>query len=185
MQPLTAEQWERHFTELRPHILDRYSQVDRQELEDVRGDWDGLVALVQRATNLSADSTRQALRTMDIEELGIGTGGDGGQPDGASLEQLALGTGFSDSERDRIVDRLSQLERHLRRFPPDATYLELSVKDRESTSQIVTLETEVPGFSRFVAKSKENDLRAALADVRDDTIDQIQTAVGKRTEGGR
>ena len=185
MQPLTAEVWERHFTELRPHILDHYSQVDRQELENVRGDWDGLVALVQRATNLSADSTRQALRTMDVEELGLGTGGDGGERQGAGLDQLSLGTGFGEAERDRIVDRLSQLGRHLRRFPPDATYLELSVKDRESTGQVVTLEAEMPGFPRFVTKSKENDLRAALADVRDDMIDQINRAVGKRTEGGR
>lgn len=193
MRPLTDDVWERHYVELRPYVLERFAKIDEQHLESVGGDFRGLHELVQRATGLSADSALQMIRTMDVEELHLGTGGSGDEADpdetargNANLaNNLSLGTGFRDDERSRIVDRMKQLDRHLRRFPADATYLELSVKDREGTAQVVTLEVEAPGFRRFVAKSKESDLRAALADVRDDAIDQIQTAVGKKTEGVR
>lgn len=189
MQPLTHDQWETHFVELRDPILKKFPGVDRRELERIENDYDGLVALVQRATGLTPESTVQVIRTLDVEPLNLGSGtsdeeeepGDGR----ASLDQMVLHHGFTEAERPRVVERLRQLNRHLRRFPASGTYLELSIKERDGSQQEVVLETQIPGFARIVAKSKEADLRAALADVRDDTIAQIESTVGKRTEGGR
>jgi len=189
MRPLTHQLWEQHYVELRPHVLERWPAVNRSELQSLNDDYDGLLVLLQRATGMSADLARLELSKLDVEELGIGAGGEEEGDDGdsgqASLDRLFLGRGFQESERERIVDRLSQLNRHLRRFPADATALDLAVKDRDSTSQVVTLELEVPGFPRFVAKSNESDLRDALADVRHDLIQQIESTVGKRNRTER
>lgn len=184
MQPLTHQVWEKHFTELRPHILREWPQVDRQRLYAIGDDWDGLVELLQDETRLSADLVMQRLRTLDVEELGLGTGEPQGSDEGrASLAQLRLGAGFSEAERDRIVARLDKLNRRLKRFPADGTNLEISVKDRDNLQQSVTLECVVPKFSRFVATSTGPDLMACLADVRDDLWRQIDVAISKRKEG--
>jgi hypothetical protein len=188
MQPLTHQVWEQHFVDLRDPILARFPQVDPEDLQVISDDYDGLVALVQRATGMDADRTIEQIRALDVEQLGIGTGntnGDDANPGQASLDQLSLHTGFAEGERGWVVDRLSQLNRHLKRFRADGTYLELSVKERDTAQQRVTLETEVPGLPRFVSKSALPDLRDALAEVRDDMITQISREVDKRTRGAK
>lgn len=183
MRPLTHREWEQHYVELRPYVLEEWPDVDRQRLETVDDDYEALVEVIHKSTGQSADLVRQRLRKLDVDELGIGTGERPRQEDNAaSLDQLSLGAGFSDSERDRIVDRLQKLNRRLRRFPADGTFLELSVKDRDTNSQKVTLECEVPKFSRLVATSDEPDLKAALMEVRDDMWRQIDDAVNRRKE---
>lgn len=183
MRPLTHQVWEQHFTDLRQPILDRWPEVDRPELQRIDDDFDGLVALVQRATGMSADLTRMEIQKLDVEEFGLGVGEPEEAPGGARLAtSLQLTKGFSEAERERVLDRLSKLDRHLKRFPEDGTYLEMQVKDRESPSQVVSLVAELPRFGRLVARSNEADLRDALADVRDDLIRQISDAVGKRQE---
>ena len=186
MQPLTHQLWAKHFVDIRPRVLEEWPEIDKIELDHVGDDWDGLVELVHKTTGMSADLTLQRLRTLDIEELGIGTGDE---PDGdsnqASLAQLSLGSGFTDGERDRIVERLSKLNRRLQRFPADGTFLEVSVKERDSSGQSVTLICELPGFATLVATSSEPDLRDALMDVREDMWRQIDDAVTRRTEGAR
>jgi hypothetical protein len=184
MQPLTHQVWEKHFTELRPHILREWPQVDRQRLYSVGNDWDGLVELLQDETRLSADLVIQRLRKLEVEELGLGTGeSPGGDESRASLDQLRLGAGFSEADRSRVVARLEKLNRRLKRFPADGTELEIMVKDRDGQQQSVTLECMVPKFHRFVATSTNPDLMACLADVRDDLWRQIDNAVGKRKTG--
>lgn len=187
MQPLTHELWAKHFVELRPRIREEWPDVDPIELEIVRDDWDHLVQLVQRTTGMSADLVAQRLRTLDVAELNIGSGGSGPDKEGnqASLDQLILGNGFEESERGRIVERLSKLNRRLKRFPADATTLELQVKERNNTGQAVTFIAQVPGFAQFVATSTESDIRDALMDVREDMWRQIDDAVTRRTEGAR
>ena len=187
MQPLTHDLWAKHFVEIRPRIREEWPDVDPNELEIVRDDWDHLVQLIQRTTNLSADLVAQRLRTLDIEELNIGTGeqADDDEANQASLEQLELGHGFEESERERIVERLSKLNRRLKRFPADATTLELQVKERNNNGQTVTFIAQLPGYSQFVATSTESDLRDALMDVREDMWRQIDDAVTRRTEGAR
>lgn len=185
MQPLTPTVWEKHFAELRPYIIEEFPDVPPQEVEGVRGDWAWLVELIQRHEGLSAELVHQRLQKLDVDELGLGTGGSGDQQDEgrASLNQLRLGAGFTDSERDRIVSVLSKLNRRLRKFQADGTQLELSVKDRDTTSQKVTLECWLPKFPHIVATSNQPNLKAALMDVREDLWRQIDDAVGRRKEG--
>lgn len=187
MQPLTHQMWAKNFVQIRPRVLEEWPQIDKGALDHVGDDWDGLVELVHKTTGMSADLATQRLRTLDVEELNIGSGEEADEADGdqASLDQLALGTGFQPSERERIVERLSKLNRRLKRFPADGTRLELSVKERDNSGQSVTLECEVPGFAKFVATSQESDLRDALMDVREDLWRQINDAVERRTEGAR
>jgi len=187
MQSLTHQVWEQHYVALRQPVLEQFPQVDRSELDGVTDDYDALVELLQRSTGMDADRVLDQLRGLDVEELGLGAGGSGENGDAGrgSLEQLSLGKGFTDGERDRIVDRLSKLNRHLKRFNADDTWLELTVKDRETTSQVVTLSAELPRLGRLQASSKEGDLSAALADVREDLIRQMERALDKRSRGAR
>jgi len=187
MQPLTHQVWAKHYVELRPHVIQEWPYIEPMELDVVGDDFDGLVELVQRTTGLTADDVHQRLRTLDVDELGLGSGEqpDDGAQGHASLDQLRVGSGFAESERDAIVARLQKLNRRLKRFPADGTDLELSVKDRDTTKQSVTLECSVPGFSRFVATSRETDLRDALMDVREDLWRQVDDAVTKRTQASR
>lgn len=184
MRPLTHRVWEQHYTQLRPHILEEWPDVDRMKLEAVRDDWDGLVELIQSSTGQKADDIRQQLRKLDVDELGLGTGErEGGADTGrASLDQLRLGDGFAANERERILSRLSKLNRVLKRLPGDGTELVLQVKDRDTTAQKLTLECGVPHYARMVATSREPDLWDALMEVREDLWRQINDAVSKRKE---
>ncbi|MEV2242664.1 HPF/RaiA family ribosome-associated protein [Micromonospora sp. NPDC049891] len=89
---------------------------------------------------------------------------------------LRLGAGFADRERDRIVEQFATLDARLAGFHADATDMELSVKDREAKGQKVTLECWIAGRQRVVATSTEEDLHAALNDVRDDLRRQLNDA---------
>ncbi|GIJ12849.1 HPF/RaiA family ribosome-associated protein [Micromonospora andamanensis] len=94
--------------------------------------------------------------------------------DPATVAQcLRLGAGFADRERGRIVEQFSTLDARLAGFHADATDMELSVKDREAKGQKVTLECWIAGRQRIVATSTEEDLHAALNDVRDDLRRQL------------
>ena len=187
MQPLTHQLWAKHFVEIRPRVLEEWPEIPKGAIDHVGDDWDGLVELVHKTTGMSADLVSQRLRTLDVEELNIGPGEDDGEDtEGrASLDQLVLGVGFEESERERIVERLAKLNRRLKRFRADGTWLELRVKERNNSGQSVTLECELPGFAKLVATSSEPDLRDALMDVREDLWRQIDDAVTKRTEGAR
>lgn len=189
MRALTHDVWREHHVELRDHVLARWPQIPREELLPVGDDYDGVVELLQRSTGLDADAALEQLKGLSVPELNIGYGDepeDEVEDDGsAGLDRLSLGKGFTEIDRRLVTDRLRQLERHLRRFRSDATFLEISVKDRDTSGQTLTLEIEVPGFHRVVATSKEADLRAALSDVRQDSITQIEKMVGKRSEGAR
>ncbi|HEX2029240.1 MAG TPA: hypothetical protein VHF25_14695 [Nitriliruptorales bacterium] len=101
--------------------------------------------------------------------------------DGASIQQLRLGAGFAESERDEILGRLRKLDRRLKRFDADAVDLELSIKGRDSNEQQVVLEARLPKIDRIVVTSREPALRDAIADVRDDLWRRIDTAVEKMT----
>lgn len=185
MRPLTPRVWERHFTALRPYVLREFPEVDRQKLEVIGDDFSGLVGVVQHATGLSGELIRQRLRKLDVDELGLGTGAREEEEDAsrASLDQLRLGDGFSDAERDRVVARLEKLNRRLQSFPADGTDLLLTVKERDTTSQKLTLECGLPHFAPLVATSKEPEVQAALMDVREQLWRLIDDAVNKRKQG--
>lgn len=184
MRPLTPKVWQHHYTALRPYVLREFPEVDRERLETAADDYKSLVEVVHDSTGLSPDEVEHRLRTLDVEELGLGTGEQEETAENrASVDQnLFLGTGFKENERGRIVERLEKLDRRLGNFPADASYLRLSVKDRERNAQKLTLECEVPNLPLLVATSDEPDLRAALMDVRDDMWEQLDQAINKRKE---
>lgn len=89
---------------------------------------------------------------------------------------LRLGAGFNQRDRAWIVDQFSVIDGRLAAFPADGTELELSVKDREARGQKVTLECWIAGWPKIVTTSAEEDLRAALNDVRDDLRRRLNDA---------
>ncbi|MEV6695409.1 HPF/RaiA family ribosome-associated protein [Micromonospora sp. NPDC051196] len=89
---------------------------------------------------------------------------------------LRLNAGFSQADRDWIVAQFATLDARLATFHADATDLELSIKDREARGQRVTLECRIAGWEKIVTTSSEEDLRAALNDVRDDLRRKLNDA---------
>jgi ribosome-associated translation inhibitor RaiA len=95
-------------------------------------------------------------------------------------ECLRVGAGFSQGDRNWIVEQFSNLDARLAAFHADATELEISVKDRESRGQKVTLECWVSGGDKVVTTSSEEDLHAAIMDVRDDLRRRLNDAKTKQ-----
>ncbi|BEL08677.1 hypothetical protein Q0Z83_068680 [Actinoplanes sichuanensis] len=95
-------------------------------------------------------------------------------------ECLRVGAGFSQGDRNWIVEQFGTLDSRLAAFHADATELEISVKDRESRGQKVTLECWVNGGDKVVTTSSEEDLHAAIMDVRDDLRRRLNDAKTKQ-----
>jgi ribosome-associated translation inhibitor RaiA len=93
-------------------------------------------------------------------------------------DRLHLTTGFLSSERDWVVRRLAALGSRLRSFPDTQIDLEISLKERRGTDQRVTLECWINRTPRLhlVSTSVERELAAALNEVRDDLIRQVDDA---------
>jgi ribosome-associated translation inhibitor RaiA len=83
-------------------------------------------------------------------------------------ECLRVGAGFSQGDLNWIASEFQTLDARLAGFHADSTELEVSVKDREARGQKVTLECWIAGRQKIVTTSSEEDLKAALHDVRDD-----------------
>jgi ribosome-associated translation inhibitor RaiA len=95
-------------------------------------------------------------------------------------ECLRVGTGFSQGDRNWIVEQFATLDARLAAFPADKTEIEVSVKDREARGQKVTLECWISGRQKIVTTSAEEDLHAALNDVRDDLRRRVNDAKVKQ-----
>ena len=91
-------------------------------------------------------------------------------------ECLRVGAGFSQGDLNWIAEQFATLDAHLAGFHADSTELEVSVKDREARGQKVTLECWISGRTKVVTTSSEDDLRAALHDVRDDLRRRLDDA---------
>ena len=91
-------------------------------------------------------------------------------------ECLRVGAGFSQGDRAWIAEQFATLDARLAAFAADATELEVSVKDRAAKGQKVTLECWISGRPRVVTTSSEEDLHAALHDVRDDLRRRLNDA---------
>jgi ribosome-associated translation inhibitor RaiA len=95
----------------------------------------------------------------------------------ATVEEcLRVGAGFSQRDRSWIAEQFGTLDARLASFHADATELEVSVKDREARGQKVTLECWIGGRDKIVTTSSEEDLHAALMDVRDDLRRRLNDA---------
>lgn len=91
-------------------------------------------------------------------------------------ECLRVGAGFAQGDRAWIADHFGMLDARLASFHADATELEVSVKNRETKGQKVTLECWIAGRQKIVTTSAEEDLQAALNDVRDDLRRRLNDA---------
>jgi ribosome-associated translation inhibitor RaiA len=58
--------------------------------------------------------------------------------------------------------------------------VDVSVKDRDSKQQQVTLRADLPGYPQLVAKAVDPDLGLALAEAKRDLIQQIEDEKKKR-----
>ena len=95
-------------------------------------------------------------------------------------ECLRAGAGFSHGDLNWIVAQFATLDGRLASFHADTTELEVSVKDREARGQKVTLECWIAGRQKVVTTSLEEDLHAALNDVRDDLRRKLNDAKTKQ-----
>ena len=95
-------------------------------------------------------------------------------------ECLRVGAGFSQGDLNWIAEQFVTLDARLAAFHADATELEVSVKDREARGQKVTLKCWIAGRQEIVTTSAEEDLNAALHDVRDDLRRKLNDAKTKQ-----
>jgi len=93
---------------------------------------------------------------------------------------LRVGTGFTQGDRVWIAEQFATLDARLAGFHADTTELEVSVKDRAARGQKVTLECWIAGRQKVVTTSLEDDLHAALSDVRDDLRRRLNDAKTKQ-----
>jgi ribosome-associated translation inhibitor RaiA len=93
-------------------------------------------------------------------------------------QRLHLTTGFLSSERDWIVRRLAALGSRLRSFSDTQVDLEISLKERHGAGQRITLECWINRTPRLhlVSTSSARELAAAINEVRDDLIRQVDDA---------
>ena len=91
-------------------------------------------------------------------------------------ECLRAGAGFSHGDLNWIVAQFATLDGRLASFHADTTELEVSVKDRAAKGQKVTLECWIAGRQKIVTTSGEEELLAALHDVRDDLRRRLNDA---------
>jgi hypothetical protein len=172
MTPLDARVWQARFSELRTPVLSAFPRLHRQDVEAAGDDFDALVHTIQRSSGMSATEVHERLSEITVDD-------DGGRRH-ASLDQLRVGFGFEESERPRLIELMRKLDRQLQRFPAEGVDLELTVKDRDTTAQKVTLEAWLPNMPRIVVTSKEHDLRDALMDVREDLWRRMKETVNRR-----
>ena len=90
------------------------------------------------------------------------------------LERVRLGSGLGDADRPRLLGDLEGLAHHLAGWRPDEVDLEVTVKDRGSAHQRVTLNAWLPGWPHLVATSSDVDLDHAVREARKELIRQIE-----------
>jgi len=93
---------------------------------------------------------------------------------------LHVSGGFSEAERQRLLDALAELAPHLSRWDPADMELDVSVKQRDSKEQKVSIRAILPGYPTLVGTAVDRDLDRALADAKRDLIRQIEDEKKKR-----
>lgn len=92
---------------------------------------------------------------------------------------LRLEAGIHPDEREEIVTHWSALDARLRSFNQGQVELILTVKERDTPSQKMTLEALIAGWPRMAATSHRTEFAGALNEVRDDLIRLISDAKQK------
>ena len=132
----------------------------------------------------------RASRSGHRSPLGEGglTSSSGRSPDDAPGEvvtatvagSLRLAAGLGEQERPLLVRRLARLDTQLARYRADRVDLELSVKDRGTRGQRMTLECWIAGRPRLVASSAAHDLETAVGRVREGMRRQLDDTATRR-----
>lgn len=104
--------------------------------------------------------------------------GEGGTATVAACLRLAAGLG--QAEHPLLVRRLARLDAQLARYRADQVDLELSVEDRGTRGQRLTLECWVAGRPRLVASSADHDLDTAVSRVQEGMRRQLDDAATRR-----
>jgi ribosome-associated translation inhibitor RaiA len=100
-------------------------------------------------------------------------------------DRLRVVPEFLPEEYDKVKDVLfGRLDRRLSRWDPAQVELEISMKERETAQQRVTLECWIAGVPKIVGTSRQLDMDQAVIEVRDDVWRQIDRHVTKQ-EGQR
>ena len=93
---------------------------------------------------------------------------------------LRLAAGLGEGERPLLVRRLARLDAQLTRYRADQVDMELSVKDRGTRGQRLTLECWIAGRPRLVASSADHDLDTAVSRVREGMRRQLDDTATRR-----
>jgi ribosome-associated translation inhibitor RaiA len=87
---------------------------------------------------------------------------------------LHMGVGFVAKERPHVLEMLSTLGQHLRRWNPNDVSLEVSLQDRGRREQRVTLRTTLPGLAPLVAVADNMDVTRAILGAKHELIRQLE-----------
>ncbi|MGX9789694.1 hypothetical protein [Mycobacterium sp. MMS18-G62] len=87
---------------------------------------------------------------------------------------IRVGAGFVAKERPFVLDSLSTLEPHLRRWDPRDVDIDVSLQDRGGNEQRITLRTRLPGLPPLVAVAENPDLTRALGEAKRELIRQLE-----------
>ena len=98
-----------------------------------------------------------------------------------TAEALRLEGEFQANERDWILEHCSNLDHRLRSYRAGSVQMALTLKERDTPSQRMTLEAWISGRPRLVATSSRAVVEEAVVEVRDNMIRQL-TDQKNRTE---
>jgi hypothetical protein len=114
-------------------------------------------------------------RVPVLAEAAIATGkSDNEQRDIFGKDVLHVGAGFIAKERPHLLEALSTLAPHLRRWDPRDVDVDVSLQDRGGKGQRITLRTSLPGRKPVVAVADNPDLTLALCEAKRELIRQIE-----------
>ena len=96
-------------------------------------------------------------------------------------DRLRVVPEFLPEDYEKVKDALfGRLERRLSRWDPSQVELEISMKERDTSAQRVTLECWITGVPKIVGTSRQLDLDQAVIEVRDDVWRQVDKFVTKQ-----
>jgi ribosome-associated translation inhibitor RaiA len=150
------------------------------ELEDERIAPRVCTAGRRRSVRAATRRVPETRRSPILQEFSVA------ESDSIVEQRLRVVSEFREDERPYVVQQLAgKLDKRLARWDPEQVELELSVKERATPSQKVVLEAWISSLPHLVATSNENELQAALNDVRDDLFKQIDKHVSKAQDRAR
>ena len=91
-----------------------------------------------------------------------------------AVEQIHLGLGFHEVDRELVVSKLRALNRHLDRWRDGSVDIHLSIQDRDSEEQRLTLEIRLPRRPSLVVHVSDAKIDRALVEARRLMIREVE-----------